>query len=221
MFSCAMIFAPALPSVSFEPVCSRMPIGVEQRLNALAAGALGDRLEQIRGSLPQTAVDHHQTVGSGDHHDVAAGAGEMNQVVGERSGGNRGVGRGRGLSKRHGRQGQAGRAAQQDSEKITPGWSDLHRGSLPRTHHCCRELSRFRSIFRGYFLPLDRCDIDSEVVQTFRSARHGRPEGLHDDRNYSHPSRSSRPLLSPRLSTGAPNLSSSVRCRFAIDGSPG
>ena len=61
-----------------------MPVGVEQRLDALPAGPFGHRLEEIGGPLLKTAVDHHQTVGSGGHDDVSSGAGEMNQVVAER-----------------------------------------------------------------------------------------------------------------------------------------
>ena len=60
--------------------------------------AIASRRSADRSS--QTAVDHHQTVRSGDHDDVASRAGELNQVVAERCGGNGGVRPGRCLSKR-------------------------------------------------------------------------------------------------------------------------
>src|SRR5688572_26959543 len=50
-----------------------VPMRIEQRGGRLT-GVLGDRLQQIAGTLRDAAVDHHQTVRTVDDDDVAAGA---------------------------------------------------------------------------------------------------------------------------------------------------
>ena len=86
VFSCAMIFAPRLAERLVRAGLLGMPVGVEQHLHALAAGLPGDLLRADPRIAPQAAVDHRQTVRSGDDDDVAASAGELDEVVAERCG---------------------------------------------------------------------------------------------------------------------------------------
>ena len=142
-----------------------MPIGVEQSPDALPSGPLRDGSEQVRRHLLATAIDHHQTVDSRDHHDVVARRScEMNQVVTERTGGNGAGGccpaeahggpcraeAGACLAEAEGKGGacraeagdEGGRAAQQNPEKIAAVGCGTHRRSLQRNCSAFQAIAR-------------------------------------------------------------------------------
>src|SRR5215510_7962186 len=61
VFSCAMICAPLLPSVSFDPVWS----GCQSVLNSVSTRrppVIGDRLQQLRRALLRSAIHQHETI---------------------------------------------------------------------------------------------------------------------------------------------------------------